>query len=210
MLHDFKKSSQQLLDLLFPVACVSCSKYGKLVCDECFDSIRISKMFNPPKTTLAATNYGQKIVSTIVSNLKYDLLKDLDVFCAQIMFKFLQENNIVFDNASIITFVPMHYSKQQLRGFNQAELIAQKLSVILELPCFKILTKTKRTTAQMVLNREKRLINLKGTFESFNCAGKKIILIDDVITTGATFDECTKALYLAGAKEVRCFAFCRD
>jgi competence protein ComFC len=206
MLDRFKKSSQQLLDLLFPMACVSCGVYGRLVCEECLNSIKLLKN----QEFLAATNYSQKVAAKMVSSLKYDLLRDLDFWCAEVMFRFLKANQITFDEDTIITFVPMHYAKQQIRTFNQAELIAQKLSIALELPCFKILTKVRRSPAQMTLNQEQRLTNLKGTITSARCDGKKILLIDDVFTTGTTFRECKEALYKGGAKDVRCFAFCKD
>lgn len=209
MINDFKKSGQQLLDLLFPPFCVICKRYGKLICLSCEKSIHINKQSGEGKT-LAAANYKQREVFKIITSLKYDLIKDLDFYCAQIMFEFLLQNNIKFTDDWIITYVPMHKTKQQLRTFNQSQLIAEKLSILLELPCFSLLIKNKRTPSQMTLKREERLKNLKGAFESFGCEGKKVLLIDDVFTTGTTLKECRVALRQAGASEVCCFAFCKD
>ncbi|GAC1413361.1 MAG: hypothetical protein NVSMB66_5110 [Candidatus Doudnabacteria bacterium] len=146
----------------------------------------------------------------IITTFKYDLIKDLDFYCAEIMFQYLRQNNLQFSDDWLVTYVPMHKTKQQLRTFNQSQLIAEKLSILLGLPCFSILNKVKRTASQMTLKKEQRLTNLNNVFDSFNCEGKKILLIDDVFTTGTTLNECKKALYLCGAKDVRCFAFCKD
>jgi competence protein ComFC len=163
-----------------------------------------------PGPIFCATDYTQKIPRKIITSFKYDLLRNLDWICAEIMVKFLEANNIKFKGDEILAFVPMHPVKKSIRGFNQSELIAQKLSMMLELPTFPLLTKTRKTSAQMTLNRVQRLTNLVGAFKSSNCQGRTVILIDDVVTTGATLIECEKSLVKAGAAKVIPFAFCRD
>ncbi len=212
MLDKFKKSSQQLLDLLFPRLCVNCRYYGDFLCQSCIDSVEIltTDKNQDKKQILCATDYNNKVVRKTITSMKYDGLQGLDIRIAELMHKFIKQNRITFSKGSVITFVPMHKDKQTFRGFNQAELIAQKLSVMLNLPCFTLLEKIRRTPSQMLLKREQRLTNLKGAFESRMCEGENIILIDDVTTTGATLRECESELYMAGAASVTCFAFCRD
>ena len=159
---------------------------------------------------LCAASYDNPVARKAITSLKYDGLQGLDGHIAELMNKFLKQNGIEFKNHEVITYVPMHKDKEVFRGFNQARLIAEKLAALTGLPCFPLLTKLRRTPSQMLLNRDQRLNNLFGVFESKNCEGENIILIDDVTTTGTTLKECEKELYQAGAASVTCFAFARD
>ena len=92
------------------------------------------------------------------------------------------------------------------RGFNQCEIIARKLGEKLDLPVYSDIVKIKNTKEQKALSKEERFINIKGAFKvknSNNIKNKKIILIDDVITTGATLLECEKVLKENGVKEIK-------
>lgn len=104
-----------------------------------------------------------------------------------------------------VTPVPLHRKEQRSRGFNQAELLATRLAAWLELPMLPLLTKPYETLPQKELSASRRQGNLLGAFdvpEPAQAAGKTVLLVDDVITTGATLDECAKMLKLAGAAEV--------
>ena len=106
----------------------------------------------------------------------------------------------------VLVPVPLFRKQKRRRGFNQAELIAQELSRFFQIPLEAAnLIKIRKTKSQARLNKEQREVNLKNSFALKNpavIAGRKIILIDDVITTGATLEECAKALKQAGAKQV--------
>ena len=96
-----------------------------------------------------------------------------------------------------ITYVPSSREKYNVRGFNPAERIAKHVSKYTGLPYKKLLHKNKKTVAMKNLNRMQRKLTVKNTFELMhqNLNFKKILLIDDVFTTGATINECSKVLY---------------
>lgn len=226
----------QVLELLFPKVCVGCNSSGELLCRECFaylefveqiciecgalserglthakcaDKYSASRLF-------CVCDYRHNLTAKIVTALKYNLIKDLDITCAQIVFKSLIERNALPDEDFVITFVPMHKTKQSLRGFNQSQLIAEKIGALLQMPVLPMLEKQRPTKAQMTLDRKERLQNLRSTFSPILlgnkpvCAGKRVLLVDNVIATGATLRECAKTLLSAGAGNVQCIAFAKD
>lgn len=105
--------------------------------------------------------------------------------------------------------VPLHWRKQWQRGFNQSFEIAQVLSRQLDLPIYQA-TKSRDSTAQKNLNRKQRLANLTQGFHVGDCMqGKRLLIVDDVVTTGATANALSQCLYKNGAKSVDVFALAR-
>ena len=91
------------------------------------------------------------------------------------------------------------------RGFNQASVLAKKLSEVLDIPFLETVAKVKETKTQHTLSRAERLVNAKGAFSVLNkesILGKSILFCDDILTTGSTMKECALALYDSGVKEV--------
>ena len=110
-----------------------------------------------------------------------------------------------FKDADGICFVPMTRYAENNRGFNQSELLAAELAKMLKLPLLKsALKKVKRSSPQKELTRKERAENLEGCFKADKDVvnGKTLILVDDVLTTGATADAVTKELKKCGAKKV--------
>ena len=110
-----------------------------------------------------------------------------------------------FNELNCITFVPMTKDAVRARGYNQAELLAKAVSKRLDLPVVSAVVKQKNTEAQKTLSRKEREQNLKGCFKVEkrpDIKGKNILLIDDVLTTGATADAVCKKLLDAGAERV--------
>ena len=102
-----------------------------------------------------------------------------------------------------VTSVPLHKRELLDRGFNQAEKLGQALAKRLGIPYVTVLTKITVTAPQKELKAVERSGNLLGVFDVCgDVAGKTILLVDDVITTGATLDECAKMLKIFGAEEV--------
>lgn len=102
-----------------------------------------------------------------------------------------------------VTAVPLHKRELLDRGFNQAEKIGQALAKHMTLPYESVLTKITVTAPQKELKAVERSGNLLGVFDvSGDVTGKTVLLVDDVITTGATLDECAKILKIFGAEEV--------
>jgi len=104
----------------------------------------------------------------------------------------------------IIIIVPISKQRKKERGYNQSYLIAKEISKIIKIPIAKkVLYKIKNTTPQSLLNKKQREENAKGVYKAPNTTklyDKKILLIDDIYTTGNTVNECTKILLNNGVK----------
>jgi len=157
-----------------------------------------------------ASPYQNFIIKKAISQFKYppELLKDLARPLASLiipLWLLINNNDFDFSEAFLIP-IPLSRKKLKERGFNQAEEIAKQLSLSLKIPLLSnVLLKIKETPAQVELQGEDRQKNIKGVFvcrKSEKISGKKIILVDDVFTTGATMEECARVLKTAGAKEV--------
>ena len=110
------------------------------------------------------------------------------------------------DSVDLIVPVPLHSRRYVERGFNQAELIAGSVGRYLGVPVAgHVLFRLRQTRSQSRLSRGDRRDNLRGAFQVANpgdVAGRSVLVVDDVLTTGATADECSRVLLRAGAREV--------
>ena len=109
--------------------------------------------------------------------------------------------------------VPMHKKKQKARGFNQADIVGRRLAARLSVPyAARLLLRTKPTPAMSRLSPQERRDNMEGVFAVApggpgRVAGKDILLVDDIYTTGSTADACSKVLFAAGAASVQVISF---
>ena len=110
--------------------------------------------------------------------------------------------------ADVITFVPSSRASMAERGFNTARELARALSPLVRTPCAALIRKTKETADQAALGRDQRQSNLAGAFAASRVS-ERILLVDDVMTTGATADACARALRAAGALDVMVLTFAR-
>jgi len=115
----------------------------------------------------------------------------------------------------IITYVPSSKQRQRWRGFNQSALIAKKIADKTGLNLETLLLKKGRTSPQVGLSKKQRIKNIEGKIKAVNVTkskikDKRILIIDDVYTTGATLEECAKILRQAGAREVWGLVLSRD
>ena len=153
------------------------------------------------------------IAALLVVIIGYIVGKFLGSSVNKVIEKTLSANLSHFKQIDLVIPVAIHASKLKQRGFNQSEMIAKTVSRLINAPLsHSNLIKTKNTPPQMRLTKENRLYNLKGSFRVTNTVevkGKTILLVDDVITTGATFNACVAELVGAGAKEVYGFTLTR-
>jgi len=220
-----------LLDFLFPKFCISCGKEGSYLCQDCFFLIDIlERQYCPfcsrPKIVIdgktcnfcnrskslnglyCAASYNNFIVKKLINQFKYEpYIKELSKpLSSLIVAHLINLNKVENFQDYILVPIPLHKKKLKKRGFNQASEIAKELSKILKISFFdNILIKTKQTPAQMELKKEEREKNIKGIFlcqKSEIIQRKKILLVDDVFTTGSTMEESAFTLKRAGAKEV--------
>ncbi len=139
---------------------------------------------------------------------KYRQFKILGKGLADFVSRSLSRDESLFLGTDFLVPVPLHPRKERKRGFNQAREIAVWLGKKHSIPCMdNILVKTKNNAAQTTLESKQRWENVKNAYRVKKpalLAGKTVLLIDDVFTTGATINECSRVLKKSGAKEVRC------
>ncbi len=132
---------------------------------------------------------------------KFGGMEHLKFHIVQKMLSHLPEN--FASGVDTIAPVPMSAEKERERGYNPALLLGSELSAALHIPLKPILRKVRSTIPQRLLAREKRLQNQKGAFQiAGNKPPLKVLLVDDVFTTGATLEECAKVLKKAGTQWV--------
>lgn len=111
-----------------------------------------------------------------------------------------------FNNFDIIISVPLHVNKEKIRGYNQSLLISKELSKRLGVPEYsRLLSRVRDTGSQSLLPKDKRYYNVKDAFKVCKTElikDKTVLLVDDIMTTGNTIDECSRVLKAAGAKAV--------
>ena len=200
------------LDLLYPdVTCVACDSEERdkktLLCSSCEDKLsrRMAReTLLEPVAVFCAYNY-KDLLRTLVMDFKYNNKRYLQKSLSQLLYTGYKESGFMADE---IVPVPLFSKKEKKRGYNQSLLLAKGLSALCGIPCEERLTRLRDTRSQTELSGEKRLSNVKGAFSSEEVSGKHILLIDDVITTGATAGECAKELKRAKAARVSVLTLC--
>ena len=112
-----------------------------------------------------------------------------------------------------VTYIPLHWMRHLQRGYNQSEMLAKYLARRLGVPCIRALRRTRKTSQQAALDQAARLANIRRVFAPVGgetLLGMRLLLVDDVFTTGATLGEATKTLLKAGASEVSVITAARD
>lgn len=228
-----------LLDLVFPRVCVGCKKLSSSnICPACRATITLNQGFAcafchapvvngvvcplcRPKhrldQLLVAASYEQPVIKEAVKIFKYSFVDGLADELSAVMVAYLKkhsDNGVVALDDVIIIPVPLSAGRLRWRGFNQSELLAEKISTYLDLPLYTgSLKRTKNTKPQADIDdRDKRIQNISGAFvcpDSSAVKNKKIILVDDVSTTGSTLDQCATVLKAAGVERVTALVLAR-
>lgn len=222
MLRDIYAYIEILLDLIYPpdIKCIVCGEEEILIdkihiCNSCYNRIEFiygyektmeSLEFNRIYSIVAYNNIAKKMIF----NLKYYDQLYIAKTIALLMSKKIIELEVDFD---LLVAVPLHKLKEKQRGYNQAHLICKHLRRILGKEYKnRVLERTRYTEDMNKLSRTKRFENIEGAFRVKNNSliyNKRVILVDDVFTTGATANACAKALINAGAKSVDLLTFAR-
>jgi len=224
--ENIKKFGKNILDLVFPISCLACGLEQTHLCASCQTKLnRVEKQAciacqqpapfgkthpncltkNIVDGALCALSYKDKNVERVIEAFKYNFVSELSKPLAELMMETVrrQELSDYFKDFIIIP-VPLHPRRFNWRGFNQAELLIQSLSERLNIPQdLKLVIRSKFTQPQVKLSAEERKRNLNNAFTVLgNPAGKKILIVDDVITSGSTINELAKILKRSGANEV--------
>ena len=186
-------------------ACMKCGKeIGSREQEYCADCIRRKKSFT---RGFALLNYDSRAAVSMAAVKYHNKREYLDFYARAAALRF--EKQFRQAGIQVIVPVPVHASRLKTRGFNQAAVLAEKLSAELGIPWEELLIRVKKTDPQKSLGSAERLKNLRGAFEAEQEAGKweRVLLVDDIYTTGSTA-EISRALLKTGVKQVFVFAVC--
>lgn len=187
-------------------ACMKCGKeIGSRDQEYCTDCIRRKKSFT---RGFALLNYDSRAAVSMAAVKYHNKREYLDFYARAAALRF--EKQFRQAGIQVIVPVPVHASRLKTRGFNQAAVLAEKLSAELGIPWEEMLIRVKKTDPQKSLGSAERLKNLRGAFEAEQEAGKweRVLLVDDIYTTGSTAEICSRALLKTGVKQVFVFAVC--
>lgn len=212
-----------LMDWIYPPVCAGCNQPASRWCDACsLELFPATQAFCPvcgypsqksevcnachqhPPQYMAAKSLApyRQGVRHALHQLKYQSRLDVgQIFHARLMQAIVQANW----NVDTILPIPVSKTRRRSRGYNQAAIIAWPLSISLGIPYNNhALQKQKDTSSQVAFKREERFSNINGAFRvtDDSIAGKQVLIVDDVITTGATINESATVLMEAGAKVV--------
>src|SRR5215210_1627206 len=227
-MHTSQSYLAALAELFYPERCVGCGRRASdVLCRACFDALpyvgspfcgrcglptafatpvcqeckNVAFGFESAKAPLKYDGVGKKIVHA----LKYRGYKRVvDRLAAPLMLQ-------VIDDASFdaVVPVPLHRSRRRKRGFNQAELLAGSVAGRLRATVSDTLEAVRSTRDQIELSAAQRRANVAGAYKAKGPVRGRILLVDDVFTTGATMHACAETLLRAGAREIHALSLCR-
>jgi ComF family protein len=208
---------EKLLRLVFPPKCIFCGKVLPIdtrvgICQGCF---KMLPFMNVKVSLLDRRNTSKNYCDNVICVFRYDSI----VRQAVVRYKFFGKSYYYrtlgrllsekikkmtnFREFDIIISVPLYKARENLRGYNQALLLAKVVSRELSIPeQSRLLERLRNTGSQSLMPAYKRNTNVKGAFKVTDCnevKNKVILLIDDVLTTGNTLNECSRVLKEAGA-----------
>ncbi len=210
----------KLIDLIFPKACLGCGKPNQFLCPNCFRHLPLNPKavledtwLDPLSRVAVASEYDHLLVKKVIHTYKYHFIKELAEPLGVLISRQLKRIGWASKNTILIP-VPLHQRRLRWRGFNQSELLSEKISQELDLALAKqIIIRTKNTPPQVKFKRtEQRQKNLKQAFalnhQSINpkrsfFRNKTFILIDDVMTSGTTLQECAQVLKTLRPKKIK-------
>ena len=209
-----------VLELLYPTRCAFCHRLTagreERICPQCAASL--------PLTPKGAQTQKLRHIETCVSPLYYEdtvresllryKFRGVNAYAelyAEFIAKCIDENQVFCDS---ITWVPLSRKRLRRRGYDQARLIAVELAKRLEIPCMAALRKRRDNPPQSGIRRpEQRRANVSGVYSALpgvELSGKHILLVDDIVTTGATLSECAAVLRQSGASRVSAASVARS
>jgi len=211
---------ERLLDLLFPPKCPFCEQILEdpraPLCPACQPALPwLTGKQAQRKVDFADGCYAplaySKAVPEAFRRYKFGGVRAYGEAFSLLMCQCAQEH--LTEGVDLVTWAPLSRKRMRERGFDQTELLARKLGSRLSLPVEMVLEKTRHTQPQSDLKDESaRRANALGAYALLpgtNLIGKRVLLVDDVVTSGATLSECARVLKLAGAQRVWCVTFAR-
>jgi competence protein ComFC len=207
---------------MFPPHCVVCGELNSWFCEDCI--AKISMQMPPlcvacgqplpnggickrcqrdplPLDGLRSVAGYEGTLGQAIHALKYEGVRALATPLGELMADYLTHLGLPAD---ALVPVPLHRSRQRERGYNQSCLLARAIAQRVGIPVVEALARERNTPAQVNLSRHARLANVQGAFHATDAdlCGKRVLLIDDVSTTGATLAACAHALAASRARSI--------
>lgn len=224
LLHRIASGWSTLLDIVYPRHCLVCqnrlTRTENQLCVKCLYSLptiehdsftnnmmvqRFWGLTPAQKATALFFYHPASDYRNILHTLKYAHRPEVGVAFGRIMAQELIAKGFFQDIDAIIP-VPLSKARRRQRGYNQSECLAHGIAEITGIPVWtNVLIRTRDNTSQTRLRRQQRIENVEGIFQVHNtlsCQGKHILLVDDVMTTGATLLACGEALKNTGCKHI--------
>ena len=197
-----------IFGVFFPFCCHICkteTAFGKVICPACNNKFKqeLEKPFLVGDVKCSFPVYAMSaysdVVSDVVKIVKYRPSRKLLAVAINNL-DLLGVSKSDVSRPDVVLAVPMHQRRMAQRGFNQAEVLAQGIAAILQIPYSPVLVRTRNTRAQADCNQEERLTNLNNAFSLADgiiplaFTDKHLLLVDDVATTGTTLEKCAQPL----------------
>ena len=212
----------KIIDLLFPRWCTGCGREGEYICPSCRSTLAVveepscERCGRPLGDSSACDNCGEDwsidrirapflyggVIRQAIHNFKYDNLRDIASLLAGYMYECLKEHSL---DADIIIPVPLHPRRLRERGYNQAALLARKLGEMAGIPVQedRLIRRLHTRSLATSPSREARYDIVSNAFAvNGGFQGKRVLLVDDVSTTGATLNAGARMMKAAGAAYV--------
>ncbi|MCM1009625.1 MAG: ComF family protein [Fusobacterium sp.] len=202
-----------LLDWIYKKKCYFCRRSDECVkmCSKCYDSLEFlnyGKRLAIDGVSVYVAGVYEKNLQKLIRGLKYHNQRDLAFYQAKFMWEYWQ--NITDNKGYIVVPVPLHKNRQAKRRYNHMELVAQEFCRLSgNMLNTKLITRVKNTKPQYKLTQYERAQNLQNAFKVDKSAVNKydkILILDDICTTGSTFAEMIKTLKEDGINDITCFA----
>lgn len=226
----FSEIKESLLHLAFPHVCAGCGSDSidrrHLICLRCLSSLPKTDFHlykdNPaekifwgrlPVVNATAHYYFTKksMMQQLLHDFKYRGNKELGFFLGTLMGQDIRQSPL-FQSIDAIVPLPLFESKERQRGYNQAEVLGKGIGSEMDLPVLKnAIARKQYTESQTRKNRVERWQNMEDRFvltDEKNIAGKHILLVDDVVTTGATLEACGRELLKAANTQLSIATLC--
>ncbi len=207
LLQQGQRAAEYAVDLIFPPRCAGCGQIDTAFCEECQHQARTVPLVGKvpataPLVGAATTAEHSGILREMVQALKYENARLLARPLGERLAACLEAQDWTID---MIVPVPLHTSRLRERGYNQSQLLGEHVAALTGIGCIPAaLQRIRATQSQVTMTAQERLTNVRDAFTAnpSSAAGRTILLIDDVYTTGATLSACAEALLLVGALAV--------